>query len=279
MVKKSVLNILGIVPINFMKIKKEGKRKRLKRKLKKIEKIRYEPQSISKEKCEEFIATFKRLYDEGEYQPDDKDFKEPFKFDGRNGFYKEFLATGYKQITTNLNLILENSNETYEINVESAGESLDEEQHEETVNSSINESMLLKQVNEVSEQSTQQEQVDQQPEESTQEDSVNESSVNPTQLELRNLINLSDDSSSDESDIKTAQLLTPENFESENTVNEYLHDSSSAEASILNHIKINEYMKKFKETICDRLDFSNPEHRTLIDEFSQKLNQTSYSLK
>ena len=55
-----------------------------------------------------------------------------------------------------------------------------------------------------------------------------------------------------------------------------MHDSSSAEESILNDIKINEYMKKFKETICDGLDFSNPEHRTLIDEFSQKLNQTIF---
>ena len=288
--QKECLKYIGNCAHKLYENKKGGQKEKAQEEVKKkIEKIRYEPQSISKEECDEFVATFKRLYDEGEYQPDDKDFKEPFKFDGRNGFYKEFLATGYKEITTKLNLILENFNETYEINVESAGESLDEEQHEGNVNSSINESMLLKQVNDVSEQFTQPEQVDQQPEKSTQEDSVNESSVNPTQLELSNLINSSDDDSSssseeddfssDESDIETAQLLTPENFESENTDSEYFHDSSSSKASIENDIMIKKYDKMFKENICDKLDFSNPKHRALIDEFSQKLNQTLCSME
>ena len=159
-------------------------------------------------------------------------------------------------------------------------------------------------VNNPLEESTQPEQVNQPSDESTQLEQVNGSSDNLIQLESTNLTSSSDDSSSsseedystsDESDIETAQLddtntegtkqysaeklLTPENFESKNIDNEYLHDSSSAKASIENDIMITKYTKIFKETICDRLDFSNPEHRTLIDEFSQKLNQTSYSLE
>ena len=71
----------------------------------------------------------------------------------------------------------------------------------------------------------------------------------------------------------------PSDLQTENTDNETFYDSSSTDTSILNDIKIKGYMKKYKETICDRLNFSNPEHQNLIDEFSQKLNQTSYSLE
>ena len=288
---KECLKYIGSEASRLNEIKKRDQKEEAQDEIKeKIRIINEEPQSISKEKCEEFIKTFNRLYEEGEYQPDNEDYKEPFNFDGRNGLFKQFIKTDYKDIMKNLELILENLNKTYEeMNVESADESMDKEEH---VNLSIN-------------KSTQQEQVNQLPEEYIQPEQVNESSDNPIQLESTTLSSSSDDdssssseedySSSDESEIETAQvddsnieetkqysaeqLLTPENFESENTVNEYSHDSSSAEASILNDIKINEYMKKFKETICDRLDFSNPEHRTLIDEFSQKLNQTSYSLE
>ena len=273
----------------YEKKKKDQKEKAQDEVKEKMRIINEEPQSISKDQCQKYIEVFKRLYDEGEYQPDDIDFKEPFKFDGRNGFYKDFTKTGYKNITDKLKLIQENPNKTYEeINAESTHESLEEEEH---VNSSINEFTQLEQVNQPSDESTQLEQ-------------VNGSSDNLLQLESTNLTSSSDDSSSsseedystsDESDIETAQvddsntegsnqysaekLLTPENIESKNIDNEYLHDSSSAKASIENDIMITKYTKILKENICDRLDFSNPEHRTLIDEFSQKLNQTSYSLE
>ena len=237
----------------------------------KIRIINADPQSISTTKCEELIATFDRLYDNGEYQPDDPDCKDLFDFDRRNGFYKEFHSTYYTNIIANLKFILENPNQPYEgMNVDSAEESLDEEEH---VNSSINESPQPEQVNQVSEEPDQSEQVNQLSDDSTEMEQTNQSSNDPNQPS---------DTSTEVDQTKqysSEQLLTPENFDSENIDNETFYDSSSDDVSILNDIKIKGYIKKYRETIFDMLDFSNPEHQTLIDGFSQKLNQTLYSLE
>lgn len=152
----------------------------------------------------------------------------------------------------------------------------------------------------------QEEQVNQPSEEPTQAEQVNGSSDNPIQLETTNLTSSSDDSSSSseedystssESDIETTQLndsnkeginkysaeqlLTPENFESENTDNDHFQDSSSAEESILNDTiteEINEnmeYKNKCRNISAFLLALNSPnqEYKHKIDEFNEWVNQ------
>ena len=79
--------------------------------------INEEPQSISKEKCEEFIKTFNRLY-EVNINLIMKIIKNRLTSE-KFGLYKQFIKTDCRDIMKNLKLILENSNKIYEeMNVE-----------------------------------------------------------------------------------------------------------------------------------------------------------------